>query len=602
MLEKRLIGKGILAIGLFCMMAATMVMPSAIGEEVGSFYVERHPPGAPSTDIVYHYWTPTSDGVVYLEIHNAGMASVTISIIEDATTVLLAQTIRFQGDGTAVLNSGSVEVEANLEYTFTATPGGPPGCGGTLLLCFTPVAAPSEVTYTIYDMFEEPWGPWWDYRLASSTWDTERLLPTDTGDVTYLYSLLHNPAGDGSDQGLIYAPYRWNVEAVNLPTMDVHDPVMMPTAGSEQAGAAATMGVRFQYLYTGGGDWTDVWIPEWATSGDFASVSEAPVNPMSWLSTVATTHLAYNDGYMTGALMEVTMNRAAAEEWMGMPQTGDPITWWDSNGASYLADWEAWISDQGNEVFDIYCGYEWPYDPLGTIMKLGVDGDDVVLDIGHVSWGYEALMTRWMEYADVSMHQPYMEDFTMTVAYGESVTDLTYDAVAQWSLHCVKPTGDDAPCAWVWEPIALDYIESWQAHPDSDYDPYADLEYTSWNCGDVGYGTLVSYEGTPVEFDLAIGRMLVVILPTDTVTGYRAESVPIDAIWQVWEGNLEDYMAIQYEGAMSFGFLDIGGADHEVVDNVLTITGPADFENPHPDDTDSLLHGAPWLEFNVSPP
>lgn len=605
MLGKRTLGKGMIACMLMCMMTATAVMPSAVaGGE--SFSVVRHPPGSPSTDIVYHGWTAPGDGEVYLNIHNAGMASVTIEIADGSAT-LLSQTIRFQGDGSAVVDSARVSVTEGTIYSFSAIPGGRPDCGGILFVCFEPAAAPSAVTYTIYDMFEEDWGPWWDYRVASSTWDTERLLPTGTGDVTYLYSLLHNPTGDLNDQGLIYAPYRYNVNAVNLATLDVHDPVVMPTFGSEVAGAAVSLNVYFQYIYMEGGDWTDVWTPEWGTSGEFATVSGDPISdPSTWIDDVETTHLAYNDGYMTGTLIEVTMNREAAEEWLGMPQSADPLAWWASEGGNYLADWEAWILDQGNEVFDIYCGYEWPYELLGTVVKLGMDGSNVVLDMGHVSWGYEALITRWMAYADVSQHQPYMEDFTMTVDFREGDVDLTYDGVAQWNLHSVKqyaaPPGDYAPCAWVWEPIALDYIESWPAHPNSDYDPYASLEYTSWNCGDVGYGTKVGYEYAPVEMDLAIGRTLVIEFPTDVVVGYYAQSMPADAIYNVWNGDPSDYNTIRYYGTMSLGFMNLNGNSYTPSGNVLTIKGPADFANPHPDNpTGALLHGAPWIEFNVNP-
>ncbi len=606
MLGRGFVGKGIMASVLICMMAATAVMPSAVGSVEGSFWVERHPPGAPSTDIVYYDWEAPSDGEVYLNIQNAGMASVTIGISDGAST-LLSQTIRFQGDGTAVVDSSSVEVSGGTMYEFSAIPGGPPGCGGTLLVCFEPGSVTtSEVTYTLYDMFEEEWGPWWDIRVDSANWDTERLLTDSAGEVTYLYSLLHNPLGDVGDQGLIYAPYRWNVHGVDVPTMNVHEPVMMPTQGGPaKAGAEVSMDVYFQYVVVGANFWNDVWEVDWADA-DFASVSEEIVSPVSWLGLMQYTHLDYNDGYMTGAIIDVTMNRAAAEEWIGLPETeSNPIAWWDSNGAAYLLDWEDWIADQGNEVFDIYCGYEWIYDSLGTAMVMSVDGDDIVLSIGHISWGYEALMTRWLEHTDVSMHQPYMEDFSMTVAYDESNVDLDSDGVAQWSLHCVKQNagviGTGAPCAWVWEPIALDYIESSNPHPDSDYDPYVPLTYLSGNCGDVGLGTQVSYEGTPVELDLVVGRTLVIEFPTDAVVGYYAESVPTDAIWQVWKGNQEDYDAIRYYGTMSVGYMNLNGNSYDISGNVLTIEGPADFSNPHPSDPSALYHGAPWIEFNVSP-
>ena len=606
MLGNRIVGKGITVSIMFFMIAATAMMPCAVGEST-ELVVTRHPPGAPSTDEVHVEWTPLSDGEMYLSIKNAGLASVTIQIVDiTASETLLTETVRFQGDKTAERNSRTVSVVGGNLLRIYGTPGGAPYNHATLTVEYTP-SSTAEVVYTISDMFEEPWGDWWDYRVGSSTWDTERLLTSDAGDVTYLYSTSHNPSGTTSDQGLIYAPYRWAVDAVNIPSMDVHNPVLMPKVGSIAEGAAVSMDVHFQYLYQEGGEWTEDWVPMWNTHDlpDFASVDEVSTDPETWTDDVETTHLAYNDGYMTGTLIQVTMNRAAAEEWLGMPQSAEALDWWASEGGDYLADWETWIDSQGNDVFDIYCGYEWEYYVLGTAMKLSLDSSYVVLEIGHVSWGYEALITRWLEHTGISKHQPYMEDFTMTVDYREDDVDLTYDAVAQWSLHCVMQTGETpgeyTPCAWVWEPIALDYIVSWPAHPDSDYDPYASLTYPSWNVGDVQFGTDVSYEGTPVEMDLVAGRTLVVELPTDVVTGYYAVSVPEDAISEVWDGNTGDYDAIRYDGYMSFGYLDLDGNAYDTTDNVLTIEGPADFTNVHPDDDDCLLHGAPWLEFNVDP-
>ncbi|UCE45091.1 MAG: hypothetical protein JSU93_06815 [Methanobacteriota archaeon] len=605
MLGSRIIGKGMIASILLFMMAATAMMPCAVGAE-DSFIVERHPPGGPITDIVWYEWQAPGNGDVYLHIKNAGMASVTIAIQDNSTepdTVLLSQTIRFKGDLTAEVDSEVRSVTSGKVYSFSAIPGGAPGGYGTLEVCFESGQPSATVTYTISEMFEAEWGPWWDYRLASSTWDTERLLTDEAGEITYLYSLLHNPVSGG--QGLIYAPYRYSVDAVNMPSLNVHEPVLMPTTGSTVEGAAVSMDVYFQYLYETGGDWTNLWIPKWGSDGDFATVYEAPVDPSAWISDMESTILSANDGYMTGTMIEVTMNRAAAEEWLGMPDSVEPLEWWSYVGDDYLADWNSWIWGQGNEVFDIYCGYEWTYDILGTIMKMSLDGDDVVLEIGHVSWGYEALITRWMEHTDVSMHQPYMEDFSMVVDFREGDVDLAYDGVAQWSLHCVDQnnTGLGGHCAWAWEPIALDYIESWPAHPDSDYDQYVGLTYQSWNCGDPCIETEVDYEYTPVEMDLAEYRTLVIVMPTDPVIGYYAEIVDENAIVNVWGGDLSDYTAIQYLGTMSLGYMNLNGNSYsyDPVNNILTIEGPADFANPHPSDPSALYHGGPWIEFNVTP-
>ena len=613
MFGMRVAAKGMIAIVMFFMMAATAIMPGAVGDSNPDFSVKRQPPGAPSVNTAWFEWNAPGNGQVHLEIHNAGMSSVTIAICENATepgTNVWQETIRFRHDLTGTFYSGSVDVDDGVKYAFSATPGGPPESGGDLYVVFEPDGPSSEITYKIYNMFEEEWDEWWNIR-AGGGWDTERLLTGDEGEVSYLYSTLRKPTGEGDDQGLIYAPYRWNIDANAIPNLNVHDPVFIPKAGSSDvSGAEASMSVYFQYLYTEDGDWLDLWVPEWGETGAYVdgTIEGDAGSPSLWQTAVEDNILFYNDGYMMGTIYEISMNREAAEEWLGLDQSEeDPLTWWADAKSDMIADFDAWINDQGNVVFDIYCGYEYFYTGYGTMMTLSTDGDNVVLKIAHISQGYEALMTRWLSHTGVSAHQPYMEDFTMTVVYRATDVNLDLDAVAQWSLHCVKQNdaevGEDALCAWAWEPIALDYVAAFGVHP-SDYTPYSDLTYTSWNCGDVQYSGEVPYEGTPVEMDLSVGMKLVVVLPDSLVIGYHAEEVPVDAIYEVWEnGNLGDYVALQYYGEMELGYMVLNENTYvyDPMSRTLTIEGPADFENPHDDDESLLNHGAPWLEFNVNP-
>ena len=449
----------------------------------------------------------------------------------------------------------------------------------------------SSITYKIYDMFEEVWHPFWDYRITEpTTWDTERILTEDAGDVTYLYSTDQNPKGN-SDQGLIYAPYRWNIDATSIPNMDVHEPMLMPVLGSagEVPGAEATVDAYAQYLYTGTGTWwQDYWIATWGGELDWVGDDYAADD--------------INDGYFTGTVYTVTMNRPAAEEWLGMPQDDIAATWWTDNGEAYRSDWKVWIDDQGNDVFDIFCGYEWPYYDLGTYMSLTDGGTEVTLEIAHISWGWEALLTRWLNHTQVSVHQPYFEDITVQIDYKDSMCDFYMDAVAQWSLHAVKQNasaeGDNAPGAWVWEPLGLDYIPA-TGTKTSTFDPYYVRTYESWNCGDPQYSEEVTYEGTPWAFSLPDYGTLVIELPTgDTLPGYYGEPVGDSAIKDVWGGDTSIYDDIRYRGSMEPGFNITNGCPGiTYVGNVMTIPGPFDFDNPRGDGT--LYHGAPWLEFNV---
>ena len=481
----------------------------------------------------------------------------------------------------------------------------------------------TTLEYRIYDMFQEPCGPWWDIRTVSSAnvgYDSERPLTGSytAGEATYLYTKAPSaaPSGDEEDldQGMIYAPYRWNVTAHEVPYTDVHAPYVMPVLGAAPiAGAEASIEIYFQYLYgeeiaVPGGDWTDYWIPEWGDTGDWegGTLFGGAADVDAWIEDVeGWLAIDTNDGYRMGTYYKVTMNREAAEEWLEMPQGDNPETWWSTNGDTYIEEWDDWVVEQGNDIYDIWCGYEWFYGSGGAMMRLSTDGDDVVLEIGHFSYGYEALMTRWLEASGISIHQPYMEDFFMVMDLSEDQVDyVTLDAVAQWSLHCNvqndTSVGEGALCSWAWEPLGLDYIT--HGSKDSDYEPYELLTYQSWNCGDPAIGDEVGYEATPWELDLPDYARIVIEMPYEVdVPGYYAEVVPYDAIYNVWYlDDVTDYDAIRYDGPMSPGYRDINGADYDYWESNITLViyGEADFDNPRGDGL--LYHGAPWIEFNVN--
>lgn len=454
-----------------------------------------------------------------------------------------------------------------------------------------------SLTYRVYDMFGEPWGEWWDKR-SYGTWDRDRLLTETAGDVTMLNSVWGVPTASSDDQGVIYAPYRYNVAGTNLPNIDVHTPTFMPVLGSgPNPGAEASLDIIFQYSYQ---DWWDAyWIPEWSDHPDWDDWDELN---------------EFDDGWFVYTVYTIDMNHEAAEEWLGMGAADDPDDWWAINEDAYVLTWDSWIMDQGNEVYDIFCGYDWPYTILSTtMMRLTGDMNAVHMEIAHVNWGYEALMTRWLSATQISVHQAYMEDFSMSLDLGDGDFDIDMDAVCQYSMHCVKQESatpeDGALCAWVWEPIGLDFIPSLSRHP-STYDPYdpdiGEVTYQSWNCGDPNYDTEIGYEVTPWAMSLPSYATLVFELPqsTDTI-GYYAEPVPENAMELVWEyDDYSVYDALRYQGDMTLGHMELGGCsawDYDPVSKVLTINGPWDFTYPHPDNSSLLYHGAPWIEFDVMP-
>jgi hypothetical protein len=316
-----------------------------------------------------------------------------------------------------------------------------------------------------------------------------------------------------------------------------------------------------------------------------------------------------------GVVYTVKMNREGAEEWLGMPLSADPATWWTANGCIYRASWISWVANEGNVRLDIYNAYEAKYADMGTVMDIQVlPTGELQLNIGHISWGYEILVTRWLTEATICTHSPYMEDFTLSAKYGESWADVQYDAVMQWSLKAVRANESVTGSAWAWEPQRADYVASTPTHPKSDYDPWAPLVYTSWNSGDPLYGQRrAAYDATPGWFNLTSYQTLIFKLPQGSdVLGYVPGAVDSQAIINIaWYNDYSAYTSIMRNGSMQLGYYISnyfgGGANLDSMwDNgtkILTIQGPLNFDNfRHGGGTSGpIYHGAPWIEFNVTP-
>jgi len=444
----------------------------------------------------------------------------------------------------------------------------------------------ASIDYTIYDMFEEPWQEWWADRLTY--YGTDFILTSGAGWNTALF--LPSRSVALSYQGIIYAPYRYAIEAVDLTTMSMNDPEFMPVLGPTAVPtASASVDIYFQYLYETW--WNDYWIANWGGDPDW--VGDA------FYSAGAT------DGYYLGTTYSIEMNREAAYSWLNLPTGDDVATWWAANKESTEDAWDAWILNEGNVRLDIYCGYEWSYDAFGTYMDLVELGpDSVVLQLDHISWGYEILMTRWLTETQVSPGlEPWYEDFSMQVSYGETTADLVSDAVAQYSMHANKANQTADGAAWVWEPAKVDYIYK-VGHP-SNYTPYRTLKYQSWNAGDVFFGTEVPYEQTPNEFDLAEGQTLTIQLPTVNCPAYQGVGLTEADYDLLGAGDNTSFLDIMDNGQLGLGYWVTGwpsGLDltnmYNPTTRTLTVQGPQDFENNVRSPT-TMYHGAPWVEFWV---
>jgi len=468
------------------------------------------------------------------------------------------------------------------------------------------VTSASAIDYRIYNMFEDHWMPHWKWRYA--TYGMDIILTNTPGN----YTMLFNPDRNGY-QGIIWAPYRINITASNLTNIDVHHPEFMPMLDSSHAfaGANASIDVYFQYIYWNW--WNSTWVPRWQTDPNWYAGSM--------------THQT-TDGWYLGVQYNVTMNREAAQEWLRLPITATNVAaWWAANASSYKYQWKAWMMDQGNNVSDIFNAYEFPMTVMGPYARLTeLPNGDVRLELDHISWGYEILMNKWLTKTQISTHQPYLENFTMSAKLSDKQTNLTLDTVCQYNLRAVKANksaGTDS--AWAFEPVREDYLAPSFNHPKSDFAPYLPLTYTSWYAGDPWFGTENAYDVTPGWFNLTKSQTLVFELPRhNQVIYYEGRGVGPNAINNITYpdpdtgvpgypigGDFTEYNNLMRHGSMSLGFyittldpsvtpLDLNSM-YDPVTKTLTIKGPYNFDNSGRGVGNPLYHGAPWIEFNVSP-
>lgn len=459
----------------------------------------------------------------------------------------------------------------------------------------------TQITYTIYDMMDVPFGPWWADR-----WDgygVDLIISEGPGANTYL--TMSDWYTAGTTQGIIYAPYRYNIVADDFTGINAHSPEFFKLKGDGPVeGAQVDLNLYFQYMHD---PWyTDV-RNEWLASGVYYGNM-----PSAWYA------LTQQEGYIVMTTYDIKMNREGALEWLGLPADNpDPVAWYSGVGAAYSNEYGYWFRDEGNIRLDIAYAYEDNYYSQYTVTRLEYDPatDEVTLKLLHFSWGYEALMTRWLTEAGISPnHEPWYEDFSMQVSYGEESADIVMDAACQYSMHAVRAEGTENGPAWVWEPNHIDYctdedLPLYFAGPadlPSEYEPYSDLSYLSKNAGDNLFGQEVSYENTPFWFNLSEGERLVFELPDTTVAGYLGEGLSYQAYDALEFGDDTAFTDIREDGVLTLGSYVSGGVDlasmYDPVSRTLTIEGPVSFDNVRHTEDGPLYHGAPWIEFNVGSP
>jgi len=436
----------------------------------------------------------------------------------------------------------------------------------TILLLAGPARSEGarRLDIVLYDFFRAPRNGFEDYwaRRASVWW--RDLVLHDA----FPYLLKYTPE-PGKDPGnyFLMRNYRMAVHGRSLPEMSIDSPVFLPRLGRTTA------------------------------SGGFANATfeMAFVNRTRWDALVAAGKLSltwnYNDGFVAELRARVVMDALGAEKVLGLQ--GDPLAWWSSNSAKVTEAWAAWLDTEGNDRLDVYSALRLPFAELYTSLDLTLADGWIVLTVDHVSWGIDALLSRWMYWgtADYLRAAPAgflpfemrYDHLSMTLNVS-ATADVDLDTEVDYGLRAWVPSRDSEPFtdpAWVWQPTLLDVIRSnAEINPRSELDAYAGRTYLHRTPGSPRFNAALPYEYVPVAVDLEAGETLRMEVGRDRwwfLVPPWAEIVPMEA---TLTSSVPD-LALAWDG-------DRG---------VLQVTGPFSSNAPaYP------AFGMPWLELGLKPP
>jgi PKD repeat protein len=521
-------------------------------------------------------------------------------------SAVVSYTWNFGDSQTATGKDVTHDYAAAGTYTITLTVTDDFGLTGSATKIVT-VTVPVPVTerlHKVYDMFEQPWGQWWTDPIWGRwvSYGTDIMLSYEP----HMRTMVYMPGVDLNHayQGVIYAPYRYQVDARNVTNLNIGKPEFMPVQNPSASSAGASAKIDLYWEYLDQTWWDNYWLPVWGTDKNFPGGNFFP---------------GADDGYYIGTIYNITMNRQAALKWLNMPTSVNPVTWWGdpavatSNAALYNKAWIAWVKSEANSRVDIYNSYASLYYAYGAYMKLTTGpGGEIKLQIGHISFGFECLQVKWMKDANLSPHECYMEDYSLNATYTEDKAWVKADGVCEYSLKAEKANQTTSTPAWVFEADRIDYVGSSTKHPYSEYDPYVGLTYMSWNAGDTFYGQYVPYDATPGWLNLSDHDKLTVQLPTGTVPGYKPVALTPADYDNAIAGDLSGFTGIRQDGVFSLGYSVTNPANplnlvplYNTATKTLVIKGPYNFDNVlNPAATSpngARYHGAPWIEFNVGP-
>jgi hypothetical protein len=496
---------------------------------------------------------------------------------------------------------------------------------------------PREVTYTASNFFEL-YSKSTDYNDRGSVdgmglsefWDVRPTVYPDlfirraypfTMLYDYYSGVVPSPQPEMDQMGYgVYSFYRTYMDANNLTEMGTGSekdlrfiPMLNPSGLSLDGGSLSW---NWQMTYLNSQECLDI-----ADGSHYANLYYGVPS-----GTVDFGGLNANDGWYTELHGTVTFDADAAVKYLGLAGSGDLRTEFNTAnmGGSKNAAWGAeWTLDgDGSGESDIYCAYDYGIDDYRPAeVWLTVDPTStstcLVLRIWGIAWGYEILMMRFLEQANVLQGwQSYAEDMYLngTCNSDDGDLDLRFTSVyrilawkdhadwaAGWNLdtwHIDATPNTDDHTASAWPSHYEDYCSDDPSGPGDDYIPAT----TEWSPGTVFYGQEVRYWQPPEGYDLADGEKIVIELGSNPTIGYEPYVGTSDTIDAAKSSELN---GTAYWGELVLGTTCYPSTIPSYYDpdtKTITIEGPVDFDAPpaNPTYPDLNLSGSPQFVFGVS--
>ncbi len=391
---------------------------------------------------------------------------------------------------------------------------------------------------------------------------------------------------------------RMNITAKNLEGVGTNigkDPIFVPVLNHAVGGGVVTLQWR-----------SDVMAP-WEITEMKAVTSNYFARTYYGAPRIAVT----DDGWWNELYGHITLDRLAAQAYLGLPGSGDLRTEFTTANAGNAIG-NAWLNDWMTEtgmggIYDISPAYEYANDIRQLVLTLDPMStpDKLNVRIWSMSWGNDMLLMRYFDVSGLNPYiQSFFEDMYLNATIGPTSGNFETSYYMQYAiLAWADPTTGDG--SWMLEPTHADIVGSQYPPPawQSRFDPY-DPEHTNWMRtsrlpGTVHYGQQVSYWSAPSFWNLKPGEKLTVKLPATSAVGFEPYVGASDILSMTKQTELNSHA---YTGQVVPGK---GSPDmtpyYNPATKTITILGPTGFQrNPNPSNPLINYTGVPQFLLDVS--